>query len=230
MSIRVLIADDHPLFRLGIAALLERDADGDIVAVGEVAGGDTLLGTIDSLMPDVVLLDVLMPGFDALEIVPQILSHPHEPQVLVLTAYDENSYATSLIGAGISGYVLKSEAPELIIQAIRAVARGETWFSQRIAGRVIRSVRASEVETMQEPDRTSLTPREHGILQLVAHGKTNSEIADELAISKATVQNYVSSIYAKLQIETRSQAVLYALRSNLVDINEVISYSGEQKD
>jgi DNA-binding NarL/FixJ family response regulator len=223
MPVRMLIADDHPLFRMAIAALLEQEAASDIAIDGEVAGGDALFEAVRTLKPDLILLDILMPGFDPLGDVPRLMNAAGHAQILVLTAHDGDAYVTGLIAAGIAGYVLKSEAPDIIIQAIRAVARGETWFSQQIAGRVIRSVWAPEGETSGDDGAAQLTPREHEILALIARGKTNSEIAEDLAISKATVQNYVSSIYTKLAIETRSQAVLYALRSNLVDVRDVIS-------
>jgi len=128
-----------------------------------------------------------------------------------------------LIAAGVSGYLLKDEIPYTIVQAIRAVAAGETWFSQRIARQIVRSTYAPAAGADPGVGMPSLTPREWEILQLIGQGKRNSEIADQLALSKTTVQNYVSSIYAKLGVQTRAQVMLYAMRNKLVDIKEVLA-------
>lgn len=221
MSIRVIIADDHHVLRLGVIALLEMEADCDIEVVGEVASGAALLDAVQSQAPDVLILDVCMPEFDALEHVQHLTSLPEGPKILILTAYDEPAYVTSLIAAGVSGYVLKDEIPSAIVQAIQAVAHEETWFSQKIAGQLIRFARTPAVAPEMALDAPPLTPRESEILELIARGKTNSEIAEHLALSKATVQNHVSNIYAKLSIETRSQAVLYALRNSLVSMEDI---------
>lgn len=221
MSIRVIIADDHAIVRLGIIKLLELEAADDIAVVGEVDNGDRVLAAVQSLAPDVLLLDVMMPGLDVVSRVRQALEVASPPRVLILTASEHDEYVQPLLTAGISGYLLKDEAPEAIVQAIRAVASGQTWFSQRIAGLIVRAQLASG-EAEQAVGETTLTPREWEILQQIGQGKSNSEIADQLVLSKTTVQNYVSSIYAKLGIESRSQALLYAMRSGMVDVREVL--------
>ena len=219
MKIRVVIADDHAIVRLGIARLIDIEAGQEIEVVGQVEDGAKLLDMVREQTPDVLLLDVLMPGPDVLLQVRQALELDTVPRVLILTGYAHDETVLPLLAAGISGYLLKDEIPETIVTAIRAVAGGQTWFSQQIAGLIVRSTyTASEAE--QHVASSNLTPREWEILQQMGQGKSNSEIADQLALSKTTVQNYASSIYAKLGIETRAQAILYAMRMKLVDLKD----------
>jgi DNA-binding NarL/FixJ family response regulator len=221
MSIRVMIADDHAVVRLGIRKLLELESADEISVVGEAASGDKVLPAVQALQPDVLLMDVMMPGLDAVARVRQVRETPGGPRVLILTASESDELIQPLLAAGVSGYMLKDEAPDAILQAIRAVAAGQTWFSQRIAGVIVRAHTAAG-EAEQAVGEAPLTPREWEILQHIGQGKSNSEIADQLVLSKTTVQNYVSSIYAKLGIESRAQALLYAMRSGMVDIREVL--------
>ena len=194
MSIRVVVADDHAVIRLGIVRLLELEAADEITVVGEVADGTKLLEEVTAIAPDVLLLDIVMPRHDAVAHVRQVLEISHAPCVLILTAYEHEEYVQPLIAAGISGYVLKDEIPYTIVQAIRAVAAGGTWFSQRIAGQIVRAIYASTSDEEQTVGSPALTPREWEILQQIGQGKSNSEIADQLALSKTTVQNYVSNV------------------------------------
>jgi DNA-binding NarL/FixJ family response regulator len=208
---------------MGIVRMLELEAAAEMVVVGEVADGHNLLEAIESLAPDVLLLDIVMPRHDVVEQVQQVARIEDAPQVIILTAYDQDEYVQPLIAAGVSGYLLKDEIPYTIVQAIRAVAAGETWFSQRIARQIVRSTYAPAAGADPAVGLPALTPREWEILQLIGQGKRNSEIADQLALSKTTVQNYVSSIYAKLGVQTRAQVMLYAMRNKLVDIKEVLA-------
>jgi len=166
----------------------------------------------------------VMPRHEVVSQVGQIFQLANAPRVLILTAYAHDEYVQPLIAAGVSGYLLKDEIPYTIVQAIRAVAAGDTWFSQQIARQIVRSAYAPAAQLGEAP---SLTPREWEILQLIGQGRRNSEIADQLALSKTTVQNYVSSIYAKLGVATRAQVMLYAMRHKLVDIKEVLAEPGE---
>ncbi len=227
MPIRVLIADDHPIVRLGVRKLIELLGGGEIAVVGEVADGAGLLAAVAALSPDVLLLDIIMPGLDVVEHARRTVELPGGPRVLILTNHDRDNYVLPLLAAGISGYLLKDEIPDAIVQAIRAVAEGGTWFSQRIAGQIARSTFAPTPAPDAEPigGAPTLTPREWEILQHLAQGQSNSDIADQLSLSKATVQNYVSNIYAKLGIETRAEAMLYAMRNKLVDIKDVLDES-----
>jgi two-component system, NarL family, response regulator DegU len=222
MPIRVLIADDHAIVRLGVRKLIELLGDGEIIVVGEVADGGGLLDEVAAKSPDVLLLDIVMPGLDAVAHARQLTALPDSPRVLILTNHDGDDYILPLLAAGISGYLLKDEIPDAIVQAIRAVAEGGTWFSQRIAGQIARSTFMPMPEAEPIGGAPTLTPREWEILQHLAQGESNSDIADQLSLSKATVQNYVSNIYAKLGIETRAEAMLYAMRNKLVDIKDVL--------
>jgi DNA-binding NarL/FixJ family response regulator len=190
--------------------------------VGEVADGESLLDTVAALSPDVLLLDIVMPGLDVVEHVRQVVDLKGGPRVLILTNHDRDDYVLPLVAAGISGYLLKDELPDAIVQAISAVAEGGTWFSQRIAGLIARSTYAPAQDAEPIVGAPTLTPREWEILQHIAQGQSNSDIAEQLSLSKATVQNYVSNIYAKLGIETRAEAMLYAMRNKLVDIKDVL--------
>ena len=225
MPIRVLVADDHAIVRLGVRKLIELLGGDEIVVVGEVADGDGLLDAVAALSPHVLLLDIVMPGLDAVEHARRVVDLPNGPRVLMLTNHDRDDYVLPLLAAGISGYLLKDEIPDAIVQAIRAVAEGGTWFSQRIAGQIARSTFAAAPDAEPVGGAPTLTPREWEILQHLAQGQSNSDIADQLSLSKATVQNYVSNIYAKLGIETRAEAMLYAMRNKLVDINDVLDES-----
>jgi len=222
MPIRVLVADDHAIVRLGVRKLIELLGGGEIAVVGDVADGESLLEAVESLSPDVLLLDIIMPGLDAIEHARRVVDLPNGPRVLMLTNHDRDDYVLPLLAAGISGYLLKDEIPDAIVQAIRAVAAGGTWFSQRIAGIIARSTFTPAPDAEPISGVPTLTPREWEILQHLAQGQSNSDIAEQLSLSKATVQNYVSNIYAKLGIETRAEAMLYAMRNKLVDINDVL--------
>src|SRR4051812_6019914 len=139
MPIRVLVADDHAIVRLGVRKLIELLGAGEIAVVGEVGDGDSLLDAVEALAPDVLLLDIVMPGFDVVEQTRRVVDRPHGPRVLMLTNHDRDDYVLPLLAAGIAGYLLKDVIPDAIVQAIRAVAEGGTWFSQRIAGMIARS-------------------------------------------------------------------------------------------
>lgn len=223
MSTRVVVADDHHVLRLGVISLLEMEADDDITVVGEVANGEALFDAVQALKPDAIILDICMPGFDALNEIHHLRVAAGNAKILILTAHDEAAYVTQLVASGVSGYLLKDEIPATIVQAVQAVARGQTWFSQRIAGQIIRSAHPSNGDIQLLSEAAVLTPRESEILQLIAHGKTNHNIAQDLSLSKATVQNHVSNIYTKLGLEIRSQAVIYALRHNLVKVEDIVA-------
>ena len=227
MSIRVVVADDHAVIRMGIVRMLELEAAAEMTVVGEVADGRDLLDAVETLTPDILLMDIVMPRHDVVAHMQQITGMPNAPQVIILTAYDHDEYVQPLIAAGVAGYLLKDEIPYTIVQAIRAVAAGETWFSQRIARQIVRANYAPTPNVDGGSETPALTPREWEILQMIGQGKRNSEIADQLALSKTTVQNYVSSIYAKLGVETRAQVMLYAMRNKLVDIKEVLAEGGK---
>jgi NarL family two-component system response regulator LiaR len=213
--IRVFIADDHPVVRAGVVGLLGREPD--IEVVGETGDGGEVEHLVAETAPDVLVLDVNMPGLDPISITRRLMEGRLGLRVLVLSAYSDEAYVTGLLSAGATGYVLKDEALESLVGAIRAVSRGESWLSQRIAGQLARKAIAPTPSGRAD----ALTEREREVLRLLALGLPNDGIADALFISKRTVQNHVSSIYAKLELASRAEAVLYAIRHGIVEIGEV---------
>ncbi len=213
--IRVLIADDHPVVRAGIKTMIEKEPD--LCVVGEIAEGDRVESLTRQWQPHVLVLDINMPGLDPVAATRSLKKHRPALNILVLTAYDDDAYVTGLLSAGATGYLLKEEALDTLVTAIRAVARGESWLSQRVAGRLARKAIAPARTATTEP----LTPREREVLRLLALGLSNDGIAEKLFIAKRTVQNHVSNIYGKLDLDSRAEAVLYAIRHDVVDVSEV---------
>lgn len=213
--ILILIADDHPVVRAGIVSMLNREPD--IRVIAETGEGGQVERLTARMAPDVLVLDVNMPGLDPVASTRLLTEQRPDLRILILTAYDDEAHVTGLLTAGAIGYMLKDEALDTLVEAIRAVSRGELWLSQRIAGRLARKAIAPARPAAAEP----LTPREREVLRLLALGLNNHEIAEQLFITKRTVQNHVSNIYGKLSLDSRAEAVLYAIRYGIVDVNEV---------
>jgi DNA-binding NarL/FixJ family response regulator len=208
--IKVLLADDHPALRAGIKGMLEK---ADIEVVGEAGDGDEALRLAERLLPDVLVLDAVMPGLRAPQVIRRLRETCPNLRVLVLTAYDENELVFGLLEAGAVGYVLKEEALETIEAAVRAVARGESWLSQKVGAKVMKKALGQEAA---EEEAIPLTERELEVLQLVAKGWSNQRIAEELSISEGTVKNHVMNIYTKLGVHSRAEAVAWAWQQGLV--------------
>jgi DNA-binding NarL/FixJ family response regulator len=202
--ISVVLAEDHHVVRTAIAEFLAKEQD--IEVVGEVAEGDSLLQEVDRMKPDVLLLDAHMPGREVVESAETIRKRHPQIRILVLSAYDRREYVVGLLKAGAAGYVLKDDSPEMLLRALRAVAHGEEWVSPRVAKQLVESVRRGG-----KRPQAQLTEREMDVLQLMAAGLKNDEIAGELVITTQTVKNHVRSIFRKLEVETRVEAVLWAL-------------------
>ncbi|HEY42862.1 MAG TPA: response regulator transcription factor [Anaerolineae bacterium] len=215
-TIRVLIVDDHVFVRKGIQALLATEED--IEVVGEAQDGQEALQQIEDLQPDVILLDLLMPKLDGIEVTRRVLAEDPQARILVLTSFVADDKVFPAIKAGALGYLLKDSEPEDLIRAIRQVYAGESSLSPLIARKVLQ-------EISQSPDRDlteePLTEREVEVLLHIAKGKSNREIADELVLSEATVRTHVSNILGKLHLASRTQAALYALRKGLAPLNEL---------
>ena len=207
MSIRVVIIDDHPAIRTGIRSALGKA--GDIEVVGEAARGDDALYLIDQLRPDVVLMDCRLPGIDGTKVAQLINARGVDTRVLALSAYADEHYIQSMLQAGAVGYLLKEEALDTVIDAIRAVHRGEVWYSREVMPQVAALARGSTNTTLEQ---IGLTDREVGVLRLLARGWDNQRIAKELRITEGTVKNHVTSIYTKLGVRTRAEAVAWAWR------------------
>ena len=212
-TVRVLIADDQTLFRTGLARLLEEDPR--LTLVGQAADGVDVVKKAAALKPDVVLMDLKMPGLDGVEATAQIVASQPGVKVLVLTTFDADRYVLQALRAGASGYVLKDSEPAAISSSIMAVMSGERVMAGAVANRVLDMLTGASTP---KEFYDGLTAREVEILKLMATGKPNKQIAFSLKISEKTVRNHISHIYEKLQIYDRAQAVLYAVRKNLVEL------------
>jgi DNA-binding NarL/FixJ family response regulator len=209
--IRVLLADDHPVVRRGLAALLGTLPDFEVV--GEAEDGESAVRETQLTRPDVVLMDVRMPGMDGVEATRRIRSAVPDAAVLVLTMYDEDATVFTAMQAGAQGYLLKGAEQDEIADAIRAVARGQAIFGPGIAVRLLEHF-ANPPATPTDPF-PELTPREKEILELLAHGRRTAEIARTLHLSPKTVSNNLTTIFAKLEVSDRTSAVIRARERGL---------------
>jgi DNA-binding NarL/FixJ family response regulator len=210
--IRILIADDHPLFRGGLRALLESIADTEVV--GEAATGEEAVDAARSLVPDVVVMDINMPGLNGIDATRRIVEETKNVNVLVMTMHEDDEAVFAAIRAGARGYQLKGAAQDETLRAIRSVANGEAIFGPGIAERLQRFL-ATPPTLDPSLAFPQLTDRELEILQLLAERRTNAAIAAKLFLSQKTVRNYVSAIFAKLQVADRSEAGLVARAAGL---------------
>ncbi len=210
--LQVLIADDHPVFRHGIRALLESRAD--TIIVGEATTGDEAVALAEQTQPDVVLMDLQMPGLNGIEATRQIVRTSPHIRVLVVTMFEDDTWLFTAMRAGAREYILKDATTEEILRAIQAVGNGEAIFSPAVATRLITYFAAPQL-TMPPNVFPELTSREREILVLIAQGAPNPEIAKELALSTKTVSNYVSNIFSKLQVADRAEAIIRARDSGL---------------
>ena len=214
-SLRVLLVDDHDLFRTGLRNLLEEQDSLEVV--GEAATGVEAVEQVRDLSPDVVVMDLNMPGMGGVEATRHIAEISPLARVLVLTISDEDSDVTDAVLAGACGYLLKDSKIEILIDGIRAAARGEALISPHIAAKVLQRIRATSAQPeIEELIRAELSAREIEVLKLIANGQDNALIAAELHISPKTVKNHISNILMKLQIDNRIQAAVYAVRSGIV--------------
>ena len=216
--IRVLLADDQALIRMGFRMVL--DAEADIEVVGEAADGAAAIPQAKALNPDVVLMDIRMPGVNGIEATAEI-TRTLDTKVLILTTFDLDEYAFGGLRAGASGFLLKDTRPAELIEAIRTVASGEAVVSPRITRRMLEMFAGqlpsgATASGQVDPRIASLTPRETEILRLVARGMSNAEIAAELVVSATTVKTHVGSVLAKLGVRDRVQAVVVAYETGLV--------------
>jgi len=212
--IRILLADDHALLRQGTAELLRREAD--LKVVGEASNGEQAIELAQTLRPDIVVMDVRMPVLSGIEATRRIREAQPGVQVLVLTAHDDDQYVFSLLQAGASGYLLKTAPIGDLIRAIRQVGQGESPLDPAIARKVVvrfsRDRQSPPVPMEAAPARQELTARELEVLQLLAQGLNNRAIAETLYVSDRTVQAHLTSIFAKMGVTSRLEAVLMAIR------------------
>jgi DNA-binding NarL/FixJ family response regulator len=213
-ELRVLLVDDHDLFRTGLRTLLEEQG---LNIVGDAENGEVALRLVEELAPDVVVMDLKMPGLTGVETTRKIADMAPLTRVVVLTISVDDDDVTAAVMAGACGYLIKdSKMPELIA-GIRAAAEGHSLISPQIASKLLQQVRAHTADaSAAETIRGQLSDRELEVLRLIANGKDNAEIARDLFISPKTVKNHISNILMKLQIENRIQAAVYAVRSGIV--------------
>ena len=214
--IKVLVSDDQAIVRKGIRALLGTEPN--IEVVGEAENGEEAVSRTKELQPDVILMDLVMPEVDGIEAIRRITSRQPEARILVLTSFATDDKVFPAIKAGALGYLLKDSSPEELVQAIEHVCRGEPSLHPTIARKVLQEL--SHPQQPKEPRTPEpLTERELEVLQWVAHGLSNQEIANRLTISEATVRTHVSNILGKLHLASRIQAALYALHEGLASLD-----------
>ena len=207
--LRLIVADDHNVARRGLRAILEDQPD--LQVVGEAVDGEEALELARTERPDVAVLDVRMPKLDGIRACRAIKKEAPETQVLILSAYEDDHYVFGLLAAGATGYVLKDAPDEEVLAAVRAAGRREPYLTPRI------QAKAEAHEATHRGPLGDLTPRELEVLALMALGHDNVQIGEQLFVTKVTVQNYTSSIYSKLGVNTRAKAILYAIQQGLVE-------------
>jgi NarL family two-component system response regulator LiaR len=223
-AIRVLIVDDHAIVRDGICALLATKPD--IEVVGEAGNGREAVSKAQSLLPDVILMDLMMPEMDGIEAIRRIVAHRPGARILVLTSFAADDKVFPAIKAGAMGYLLKDSESEDLVRAIHQVYRGESSLHPKIARKLLQELSSPPQppptpEPVSGPTVDPLTEREVQVLQLLARGLSNQEIADQLVIVEGTVRAHVSNILSKLHLVSRTQATLYALREGLASLDDV---------
>ncbi len=213
-KVRVLIADDHTLFREGLRQLLEMEKD--IEVVGEADDGLTAIARTLEIKPDVVLMDINMPVVGGVAAIEQLATEMPDAGIIVLTMHRQDQYVFEAMRAGARGYLLKDAKPTDLVFAIRMVARGASLIDPRMTTTVLKEFRRLASQAEEQQGVSGLTPKEVEILKLLAMGLSNKEIGQRLCLAEKTVKNYLSTIFQKLQITDRVQAAIYALRHGLV--------------
>jgi DNA-binding NarL/FixJ family response regulator len=208
-DIRVLVVEDHPVVSKGLRDILNTSIG--ITVVGEANSGAQSLKMIEALEPDIVLLDMELPDMNGVAVLTRISEAGFDVSILGLSSYDDREYISQLLGLGAAGYLTKDEATDFIVEAVRGVARGESgWVSRGVA------VRLTQIMQAKKEGKRDLTQRELQVLRLVVDGRTNAEISLNLEISKKTVEKHLGSIYRKLEVKSRVEAAVQAVRQNLL--------------
>lgn len=214
-TIRVVVADDHPVVRTGIRAALE--VNPDISVVGEAATGDEAEHLCKTHQSDSLLLDVQMPGSGTIETILRVREVSPKTNVIILTAHNDDEVIRAVMRPGVAGYLLKDEAMETVVKAVRAVHLGAAWYSQSVANKFMQWQFGREPEIGD----AKLSAREHDLLTLVARGWSNAKIARELSLSEQTIRNYTSALYEKIGVHTRVDAVIWARERGFADEPEL---------
>lgn len=213
MSVKIMITDDHSMIREGLKNLLE--LDGDIEVIAEAVDGEDCLAKLEHYRPDVLLLDINMPKKNGLEVLKTLKDSRSKIKVLVLTVHNETEYLMKAVDIGINGYVLKDSESSELKKAIFAIANGETYIQPSL----IPALNSKMIEKNEDELKIdNLTKRELEVLKLLAVGMYNKEVAEKLDISERTVKNHVSNIFKKLEVTDRTQAAVFAIRNNLINL------------
>ncbi len=209
--IKLVIVDDHRVVRSGVKALI--DTEPHMEVIGEASDGREAVTKVKSQEPDVVLMDLVMPEMDGVEATSKIAKISSAPEILILTSFSEEERIIQAIKAGATGYLIKDASPDELVQGIKDVYHGESTLDPKVAGTVLRSVQNEPQDSSED-----LTDREVEVLELLAEGLPNEDIAEKLYISERTVRSHVSNILAKLDLTNRTQAALYAVREGIVEL------------
>lgn len=213
-QIRVVLVDDHRVVRQGLCTYLESFADLEVV--GEASSGEEALRSIELWLPDVVVMDLLMPGgIDGVETIRRVRQLTPHTQIIALTSYTDDARVIAVLRAGAIGYVRKDAAPDVLLAAVRAAARGQSLLDPAVAGAVLQELARGE-----QPE-VALSEREQDVLRQLALGRTNREIAEKMVVSPETVKTHVGNILAKLHLVHRTQAVIYALKRGMISLDDI---------
>lgn len=213
MAIRIMITDDHSMIREGLKNLLE--LDGEIEVIAEAENGEDCLKKLETITPDVLLLDINMPKMNGLEVLQNLKMRKSKINVLVLTVHNEVEYLMKAVDIGVSGYILKDSESSELKKAIFAIANGETYIQPNL----IPVLNSKMIEKNRDEGKIdSLTKRELEVLKLLAVGMYNKEVAEKLNISERTVKNHVSNIFKKLEVTDRTQAAVFAIKNNMIQL------------
>ncbi len=215
-SIKILIVDDHEMVRNGLSVMMEREED--FTVVGEAKNGLEAVEKAKSLSPDVILMDLRMPEMDGVEAMRQIRAEQDHVKFLVLTTYDTDEYIFDAIEAGAKGYLLKDTSREELFRAVRTVNRGESLIEPAVISRVLDRLTQLSHQAAHGPDHAALSEREVEVLQLMARGSANKQIASDLSITESTVKTHVANIFQKLEVGHRTEAVTKAMSQGIIKL------------
>lgn len=212
-KIKVLIADDHTMVRQGLKQILELEQD--ITVVAQASNGEEAIELASSYSPDVILMDINMPVLNGIQAIKELKQRQNPSKVIVLTIHEDREYLFKTLQMGAEGYVLKDAEPSVLINAIRNVSEGQSFIQPNMTRELVREFNRVTLNDKEKPDDGNLTTREIEVLELIAEGMINKEIAKQLYISEKTVKNHVSNIFKKLNVSDRTQAAIYAFKHNL---------------
>jgi NarL family two-component system response regulator LiaR len=218
-KIRIIIADDHAIVREGTRIMLEREDDMEVI--GEARDGEEAVRLIEKLKPDVAIIDISMPKLSGIDVTKQIKAKLPSTAILILTAYQNDEYVFALLEAGAAGYLLKDVPSSEIVEAVRSVYSGESVLHPSIARKVIQRAIVSSAKSTEDKPEVELSEREKEVLMLAAQGLRNKDIADNLCISIRTVQGHINSIFHKLNVGSRTEAIFQSVKKGLISFNDL---------